>query len=72
MKSIPRNPRELLDIGVAGPLAGMAVAICSVIGVNFHRGTVMLRFLRMGILEGNSLLYLFAKFTVFGKLLPSR
>lgn len=74
MKSIPRNRRELLDIGVAGPLAGMIVAIpvlllglklssLSVVQVSVAPGT--------SILEGNSLLYLFAKFAVFGKLLPA-
>jgi membrane-associated protease RseP (regulator of RpoE activity) len=74
MKSIPRNRRELLDIGIAGPLAGMAVAIpVLLLGLKLSSlGTVTASVPpAMGILEGNSLLYLFAKFTVFGKLLPS-
>ena len=71
MRGIPKNKRILFDIGVAGPIAGLVVAIpvlflglsLSTLGTNDPTPG--------GFLEGNSLLYLFAKFVTFGKLLPS-
>lgn len=74
MRGIPKNKRVLFDVGVAGPLAGLVVAIPvlfiglllsgepSPIGSAAPGST--------GFLEGNSLFYLFAKYVVFGKLLP--
>jgi membrane-associated protease RseP (regulator of RpoE activity) len=70
MKGIPKNKRILFDIGVAGPLAGMLIAI-----------PVLFLGLRLSMLdtvtssansfiEGNSLIYLFAKYAVFGRFLP--
>ena len=73
MRGIPKNKRVLFDVGVAGPLAGLIIAIpvlfiglsISDLGLIGHAapGTT-------GFLEGNSLFYLFSKFLVFGKLLP--
>lgn len=69
-KELPRNKRILFDVGVAGPLAGLVVAIpvllyglsISTIGpVQAGEGS---------FLEGNSVLYLLAKWVVFGRLLP--
>lgn len=69
-KELPRNKRILFDVGVAGPLSGLVVAIpvllyglsISTIGpVQTGEGS---------FLEGNSILYLLAKFIVFGRLLP--
>jgi membrane-associated protease RseP (regulator of RpoE activity) len=75
MKEPPKNRRHLLDIGLAGPLAGLAVAIpvLLILGCRSRNSTRCLRFPPgMGLqLEGNSLLYLFFKFAVFGQLLPS-
>ena len=74
MKSIPRNKRELLDIGIAGPLAGLLVAIPVLfIGLHLSSLDVIKESVppNMYILEGNSLLYLFSKFLVFGQLLPA-
>ncbi len=74
MKSIPRNKRELLDIGIAGPLAGLLVAIPVLfIGLNLSSLDVIKESIPpdMYILEGNSLLYLFSKYLVFGQLLPA-
>ncbi len=70
MKGVPKNKRILFDIGVAGPLAGMLVAIpvlflglsmSSLITVDASPNSFM---------EGNSLIYLLAKYMVFGKFLP--
>jgi membrane-associated protease RseP (regulator of RpoE activity) len=73
MRGIPKNKRILFDVGVAGPLAGLVVAIpvllyglsISPLGpiASASAGT-------SGLLEGNSLFYLFSKYMVFGKLLP--
>jgi membrane-associated protease RseP (regulator of RpoE activity) len=73
MRGIPKNKRVLFDVGVAGPLAGLIIAIpvlfiglsLSHLGPVGHSAPGM-----MGILEGNSIFYLFSKYIVFGKLLP--
>jgi membrane-associated protease RseP (regulator of RpoE activity) len=72
MQGTPKNKRVLFDIGVAGPLAGIIVAIPVLFyGLSLsHLATVAPV---CGTLqeEGNSLLYLFAKYFTFGKLLPA-
>jgi membrane-associated protease RseP (regulator of RpoE activity) len=70
MKSIPRNKRALFDLAVAGPLAGLVVAVpVLLLGLSqSHLGTVTL--FPGSFAEGNSLFYLLAKFAVFGRLLP--
>ena len=73
MRGIPRNKRVLFDVGVAGPLAGLAVAIPVLfLGLSLsHLGQIEVPPAGMGgWLEGNSLFYLFAKFAVFGRMLP--
>jgi len=71
MRGIPKNKRVLFDIGVAGPLAGLVVAIPILfLGLKLSSlGTIDPS--PNGFIEGNSLLYLFAKFVVFGRLLPA-
>lgn len=71
MQAIPKNKRTLFDIGVAGPLAGMVVAIPVLfLGLTMSElGSVLPD--PNGFIEGNSLFYLFAKYIVFGKLLPA-
>lgn len=68
MKSLPKNKRGLFDLAVAGPLAGLVVALpVLLLGLSQSSlGTVT----PGSFAEGNSLLYLLAKFTIFGKLLP--
>jgi membrane-associated protease RseP (regulator of RpoE activity) len=73
MRGIPRNKRVLFDVGVAGPIAGLVVAIpVLLIGLSLSTlGRIELP--PPGVqntLEGNSLFYLFAKFVVFGRMLP--
>lgn len=73
LKEPPRNKRVLLDIGIAGPLAGLVVAIPILFyGLSLSRLDPIDVPPGMGIqLEGNSLLYLAAKYIVFGQLLPA-
>ena len=71
LRSPVRNRNQLFDVGVAGPLAGLVLAIPLLF--------VGLALSPMGplpteggyILEGNSLFYLAAKFLVFGQILPN-
>ncbi len=75
MKEVPRNRRQLLDIGLAGPFAGLIVAIPVLfIGLKLSSIDILPSTVGSGQLlqmEGNSLLYLFMKFLAFGKILPS-
>lgn len=75
LKEPPRNKRILLDIGLAGPLAGFIIAVpLLLIGLYLSNLDQLPLFLRSGesfSLEGNSLFYLLAKYVVFGKWLPS-
>ena len=68
MKERPKNKRILFDIGIAGPLAGLVVAIPILLyGLSLSELAVLSG---TGMLEGNSIIYLLAKFAVFGKWLP--
>jgi len=73
LKEPPKNKRILLDIGIAGPLAGLIVAIPIVIlGLSLSTVEVINLAPGQGIqIEGNSVLYLLSKYLVFGKLLPA-
>ena len=75
MKDIPRNKNHLLDIGIAGPLAGLIVAIpVLILGLSLSKVEVLPAVLAQGQafqLEGNSILYLALKALVKGQLLPS-
>ncbi len=73
MRGIPKNKRVLFDVGVAGPLAGLVIAIPVLfIGLSLsHLGPIGHSAPgTLSMLEGNSLFYLFSKYVVFGKLLP--
>jgi membrane-associated protease RseP (regulator of RpoE activity) len=71
MRATPKNKRVLFDIGVAGPIAGLVVAIPVLfLGLSLSTlGTIDPS--PNGFIEGNSLIYLFAKFVTFSRLLPS-
>jgi membrane-associated protease RseP (regulator of RpoE activity) len=71
-KESHRNKRILLDIGLAGPLAGLVVAV-PVLFIGLSLSTLDTIPLDAGgglFMEGNSILYLLAKFAVFGQWLP--
>jgi membrane-associated protease RseP (regulator of RpoE activity) len=74
LKEPPKNKRILLDIGIAGPLAGLIIAI-PVLFIGLHLSEVTrLPLIQSGetlSLEGNSILYLLAKYIVFGQWLPN-
>jgi membrane-associated protease RseP (regulator of RpoE activity) len=71
MQAVPKNKRILFDIGVAGPLAGMVVALpVLLLGLTLSQlGPVVPD--PNGFIEGNSLLYLLSKYIVFGQFLPA-
>jgi membrane-associated protease RseP (regulator of RpoE activity) len=75
MKELPRNRKILLDIGVAGPLGGMIIAIPVLLyGLSISKIEplpTLISTANLVQLEGNSIAYLLAKFVVFGQLLPS-
>ena len=75
LKEHPKNKRILLDIGLAGPLAGLVVAIpVLIIGLMLSEVSHIPAQLPPGIMltiEGNSILYLLSKYLVFGQLLPA-
>jgi membrane-associated protease RseP (regulator of RpoE activity) len=72
MKEPPKNRRILLDIGIAGPLAGLVVAIpVLILGLYLSSLSRLNPGPNEAIqLEGNSIIYLASKLLVFGKLLP--
>ena len=74
MKEVPRNRKHLLDIGMAGPLIGFVVAVVVLfVGLSLSSLEPIETVLPDGyvhFIEGNSLLYLGAKYLTFGKLLP--
>ncbi len=72
LKEPPKNRRILLDIGIAGPLAGLVVAIPILIYGLYHSqvGRIPVQLPLGQIFEGNSILYLLLKFIAKGQLLP--
>jgi len=73
LKRPPRNRNVLLDIGLAGPLAGLVVAIPVLLyGLSVSQvGPLPSDPAALGGLEGNSILYLAAKWLVTGAWLPT-
>jgi membrane-associated protease RseP (regulator of RpoE activity) len=74
MRDQPKNRRDLLDIGLAGPLAGLVVSIIVLaIGLKLSRLDVLPTQFPKGMgtqIEGNSVLYLLMKYFTFRKWLP--
>lgn len=77
MKEAPKNRRQLLDIGLAGPLAGLVLAIpilflgLKLSSTDILPVTVAANSAQVPSLEGNSILYLLLKYLAFGRLLPA-
>ncbi len=77
MKQLPRNRRQLLDIAIAGPLAGIVVAIpVLILGLSLSKINPLPLApgqtpLTGNMMEGNSILYLLIKYLSFGQLLPA-
>lgn len=73
MKESPKNRKILLDIGIAGPLAGLVAAVpVLLLGLSLSQINPLVAAPGQPMqLEGNSILYLAAKFAVFGQLLPA-
>ena len=75
LKEPPKNRRTLHDIGVAGPLAGLVVAIpILLIGLALSPVEVIEPVAGAGgvlMVEGNSIFYLAAKYFIHGELLPN-
>jgi membrane-associated protease RseP (regulator of RpoE activity) len=71
MKEPVPDRRKLFDIAVSGPLAGLALAIPLLL-VGLASSPVTVPEPSPGaMLEGNSILYYYAKIAVFGKALPN-
>jgi membrane-associated protease RseP (regulator of RpoE activity) len=71
LRSPVRNRNQLFDVGVAGPLAGLIVTIPLLL---YGLAQSPVQALPAGgpyMLEGNSLLYLAAKYLVHGQILPA-
>jgi membrane-associated protease RseP (regulator of RpoE activity) len=68
----PRNKKVLLDIGLAGPIAGLVVALpVLLVGLSISSVEPLPPDIPQGIwFEGNSILYLGFKYLVHGSLLP--
>lgn len=71
LKAPPVNKRALLDMGVAGPLAGLIVAVPIVILGLATSPVQAIPLGQTGGFEGNSILYVFLKYLVHGQLLPA-
>lgn len=71
IKAPIKNKRALFDIGAAGPLAGLVFALPILIYGLATSEVGPLPVSEPYLLEGNSLLYIFAKLLVFGQMLPS-
>ncbi|MGB7339590.1 MAG: site-2 protease family protein [Phototrophicaceae bacterium] len=69
LNDVLKNRKALLDVGAAGPLAGFIVAVPLVIYGLATSEIVPLD--PTGMLEGNSLLYLFAKIVALGQIYPT-
>ena len=70
LRSPVRNRNQLFDVGVAGPLAGMVIAIPLLL-IGLALSPVQPLPAEEGfIMEGNSLLYVGAKYLIHGQVLP--
>ena len=72
LRSPTKNRKQLFDVGIAGPLAGLVVALPVLfIGLFLSNLQPLPTDGQPYMLEGNSLFYWFSKYLVFGQALPS-
>ncbi|MDY0000298.1 MAG: site-2 protease family protein [Polyangia bacterium] len=71
MRERIKSRNALLDIGAAGPLAGLAVALPLLVVGLWLSPVEDLPLDHVGMTEGNSIFYLGLKLVMFGELLPS-
>ena len=71
LRSPVHNRKQLFDVGVAGPLAGLVIAIPLLLYGLSLSPVEPLPSEGGYIMEGNSLLYLGAKYLIHGQILPS-
>jgi len=73
LKEPPKNKRVLLDIGLAGPIVGLVVAVPILLfGLSLsHIEPIQVAPGQGFQIEGNSLLYLLSKFLIFRQWLPA-
>jgi len=71
-RSPMRNRKVLFDIGIAGPLGGLVIAIpLLILGLSLSSVGTPPPDVDVVLQEGNSILYLGLKYLVFGRILPS-
>jgi membrane-associated protease RseP (regulator of RpoE activity) len=70
LRSPVRNRNQLFDVGVAGPIAGMIIALPLLLAGLALSSVQPLPTEAGYILEGNSLLYVGAKYLIHGQVLP--
>lgn len=74
MKETPKNKRILMDIGMAGPIAGLVVCIpLLLLGLSLSHVEPLPQVIAAGQgyqIEGNSIIYLITKYLVFQRWLP--
>jgi membrane-associated protease RseP (regulator of RpoE activity) len=71
-KAPMRDRKALFDIGIAGPLGGLVLAIpLLIVGLSLSVVQPPPPGLDTALQEGNSLLYIALKYLVFGQILPS-
>ncbi len=71
LRSPTLNKRQLFDVGVAGPLAGLAVAVPVLFAGLMMSHTQPLPVGEAYMLEGNSVFYWLSKYLVFHQTLPA-
>ena len=70
-KAPMRNRKSLFDIGIAGPLGGLVLAVPLLfVGLSLSTVQAPPPGIDQALQEGNSLLYIAAKYVVFGEVLP--
>jgi membrane-associated protease RseP (regulator of RpoE activity) len=72
MESVAKDRKGFFDVGLAGPLAGLAITIpVLILGLSLSEVRPIIH-MPGSIQEGNSLLYLALKYLVHGQILPHR